>query len=459
MTFHRIKPIKEIASSDRVSMSKRLERDRRLCTYYLYGLNDNIRGIGIISKHHGRYVRDAIPQFITTGYLLCLVINIAGRIFNQKKVVEELDIDRGTKDINCDCGNSKFCYEPVGHHLTIVRDAKLRSLIEGGPSFTEQEMGHNFCHCNAFLNTVVPAVPLSDERAKQIIDKALESSSLKIRNVVSVLTGLMGSGKTWLLSRLFNQEPPNLYTSTGMAEQSLRGLLHHLINIAFISWEPFTHGQILEFLACLFQETLSTSEEMHIPATTKALTTSTPNPTSSSTTESSPSSLTNSFSPMVPVPIPVSGPIPEGSAMKSMLKLVKAPMGYSGQEMLELVHMIDTGGQPELLENLPSLLHHSHLTVLVLNIVFELDKYPSIDYHEEGKRYKRALPSQYTNRQIIQKLASTLQAKRFSQTKDQPSQVLVVATHRDCIPEDELLDRVKNFDQALRNILLPSSNE
>ena len=88
--------------------------------------------------------------------------------------------------------------------------------------------------------------------------------------------------------------------------------------------------------------------------------------------------------------------------MQSMLKLVKAPMGYSGQEMLELVHMIDTGGQPELLENLPSLLHHSHLIVLVLNIMFELDKYPSIDYHEEGKRYKRALPSQYTNRQIIQ---------------------------------------------------------
>ena len=42
----------------------------------------------------------------------------------------------------CDCNTSKYCYEPAGHvitgDLTIVRDAKLRSLIERGPSFREQ---------------------------------------------------------------------------------------------------------------------------------------------------------------------------------------------------------------------------------------------------------------------------------------------------------------------------------
>ena len=42
----------------------------------------------------------------------------------------------------CDCSTSKYCYEPAGHvitgDLTIVRDAELRSLIEKGPSFREQ---------------------------------------------------------------------------------------------------------------------------------------------------------------------------------------------------------------------------------------------------------------------------------------------------------------------------------
>ena len=56
--------------------------------------------------------------------------------------MQELDIDRGTKDMFCDCNTSKYCYEPAGHvitgDLTIVRDTKLRSLIERGPSFREQ---------------------------------------------------------------------------------------------------------------------------------------------------------------------------------------------------------------------------------------------------------------------------------------------------------------------------------
>lgn len=50
-------PIEEIATctSDRVSAStKRLEREdywcRELCTFYPYGLNDNVRKVGNISK-------------------------------------------------------------------------------------------------------------------------------------------------------------------------------------------------------------------------------------------------------------------------------------------------------------------------------------------------------------------------------------------------------------------------
>ena len=125
-----------------------------------------------------------------------------------------------------------------------------------------------------------------------------------------------------------------------------------------------------------------------------------------------------------------------------------------------------------MLENLPSLIHHCHLIVLVLNLMFGLDEHPSIDYHEEGEAYKRALPSQFSNRQIMQKLASTLQAKRFYQQKAfQKEQtqakhssgpcfrLLVVATHRDCVPEGELETRVEAFDQALRDVLLPANNE
>ena len=317
---------------------------------------------------------------------------------------------------------------------------------------------------------------MSDEKAQQIIDKALNSSSLDMRNVVAVITGLMGSGKTWLLSRLFNQLPPDLYTSTGVAERSLRSLLHHMINISLSCWEPFTYDQILEFLACLFHETLRESDVVPFHSEGKvvaSLPTSTPSlllplPSSSPAKETtSPPTAQSS-----PTTVPTSTAATESSTMQSMVSKVKAPKSSSKQEILELIHMIDTGGQPEILENLPSLIHHCHLIVLVLNLMFGLDDHPSIDYHEKGEAYKRALPSQFSNRQIIQKLASTLQAKRFyqqkafqkeqMQTKHSSSpcfRLLVVATHRDCVPEGELETRVRAFDQALRDILLPANNE
>ena len=158
--------------------------------------------------------------------------------------------------------------------------------------------------------------------------------------------------------------------------------------------------------------------------------------------------------------------------MQSIVSKVKAPKCFSSQEILELVHMIDMGGQPEMLENLPSLIHHCHLIVLVLNLMFGLDEHPSINYHEEGEAYKRALHSQYSNKQIMQKLASILQAKRFYQQEAFQNEqmqakhsnnpcfrLLVVATHRDCVPEGELETRVKAFDQALRDVLLPANDE
>ena len=298
---------------------------------------------------------------------------------------------------------------------------------------------------------------MSDERAQEIIDRALEACSLDMRNLVAVITGLMGSGKTWLLSHLFNQLPPELYTSTGVAEASIRSLLHRLANVSADSWEPFSRDQIQQLLARLFQ--LRGVEPSASVAATPASSSSSLPPTSqqsSSTTPATPPAK-RSRGTQEASPASLPSPAPKSSTMQSMVRLVKTAKSSSEvMEILELVHMIDTGGQPELLESVPSLIHHCHLAILVLNLIFGLDEHPSIDYHEEGKTYKRLSPSQYSNRQIMQKLASMLQAKRFSQSEGQCFRLLVVATHKDCVPQGELPARVKAFDQVLRDILLPA---
>ncbi len=58
---------------------------------------------------------------------------IAGTVFNQKKLVEDLNIDIGTT-MCCECNANEYCFGPVGHvvtgDLSIIKDAKLRHLIK-----------------------------------------------------------------------------------------------------------------------------------------------------------------------------------------------------------------------------------------------------------------------------------------------------------------------------------------
>ena len=76
---------------------------------------------------------------------------------------------------------------------------------------------------------------MSDEEAQTIVDRALESGSLRQRNAIAIIVGIMGSGKTRLVHRLFRINPPDRYNSTGVAEKSFRGLMHHIANMD--SWE------------------------------------------------------------------------------------------------------------------------------------------------------------------------------------------------------------------------------
>ena len=71
-----------------------------------------------------RHLKDPVP-IVSYRYTRA----IAGKIFNNKKVVDELHVDVGTVGMKCSCDSSKYKYEPCGHVITgdlsIVRDVKL----------------------------------------------------------------------------------------------------------------------------------------------------------------------------------------------------------------------------------------------------------------------------------------------------------------------------------------------
>ena len=284
---------------------------------------------------------------------------------------------------------------------------------------------------------------ITDERAQEIIDQGLKTSRLNQRQVVAVITGLMGSGKTTLLSRLFNRPPPDIYTSTGLAEQSCRCLLHHIGCMSVGSWRLLSEEDIREFLATLFRAGMTEANLASLSANL-----SSPPPVETSL-ESVPLSTTSSTATEL-CSLPKKSP-----TSQAMVNLVKSTTGSTSQVMLEILHMIDTGGQPELMEVMPSFIHNANLGVLVINCMHDLNGCPAISFHEEGVAYNRKLSSQYTGREIVLKLASTLQAKKSCSTTSSCFRLLVVATHRDCV-EGDVEARILALNRELKSLLLPA---
>ena len=268
----------------------------------------------------------------------------------------------------------------------------------------------------------------------------------------------MGSGKTWLLSRLFDILPPDLYTSTGLAEKSFRGLLHHIGSISPELWKLLSDRDILQCLAPLFLAGMTEADMASLTANLVAMATSddptaTPLPLPAPvSTATSPDTAPQSSPPVPMEPLSLPKESPTGKAMVSLVKTTSGPVR---ELMLELVHMIDTGGQPELMEVMPSLIHNANLAVLVLNLMYGLDERPKMNFHVEGVAYKRSLSTQYTGRQIVLKLASTLEAKKACRKSGIRFRLLVVATHRDCVKGD-VVARIEALNRELRSLLLPA---
>ena len=186
---------------------------------------------------------------------------------------------------------------------------------------------------------------------------------------MAVITGLMGSGKTWLLSRLFNQLPPELlhqhWSGRGLHTQPPPQSRQHVRRLlgAFLprpnpaasrpslpaSWSrAFRFGRSYPSLSFLFPPSHFSAELFHYM-----------DHPSSHPSSTEHQRYTRGLPSISPFTCPQ-----ELHNMQSMVRLVKTAKSSSDvMEMLELVHMIDTGGQPELLESVPSLIHHCHLAI------------------------------------------------------------------------------------------------
>ena len=291
---------------------------------------------------------------------------------------------------------------------------------------------------------------MSDEEAQTIVDQALKTGSIEQMNTVAVVVGIAGSGKTWLISRLFREKPPDRYTSTGVAEQSLRGLMQHIANRK--SFERLSLEKIFKIFASLLQAGLPEADIASLAKNFREE--EEPEPTQHpSEKELSPPE------PSTPEPEPsgTSSPSPSQKSYASeiMINFVQTVPGSKKPALIELIHMIDTGGQPEFMELMPSLIHNSNLTLLVLNLDQSLDEEVQFAFYESDTSFKRPLPSIRTNRQVIHQLARSLQVKQPVHKGKQHFKVSAIGTHRDCVEKKgKLQETLEAMNEEVQSLFM-----
>ena len=259
---------------------------------------------------------------------------------------------------------------------------------------------------------------------QEIIDHALsvDSFSVNKRSVVVAVTGLMGSGKTTLVNCLSESNIRRRKMGNHRTSSSTR-----VINNRVFRMHPFRESDT-EFML----------------------------PFRESDTE------LIAYENICDFPLPVYRPlVTTKPAFSSKLSSLTQQMIHTIQAFkhtLELVHMIDTGGQPELMELMPSLVHNVNLVILVHNLMYHLEEHQPVSFRRKGVTFKRCSSSQYTGRQMFLKLASTLQAKKLCRDAKSPFRLLVVATHSDCVGNN-LKARVAALNRELKSLLLPAFKE
>ena len=327
-------------------------------------------------------------------------------------------------------------------------------------------------HCSTLLllfpSGTVSALPtMSNEEAKAIVQKAKESGVIKQRNIVAVVTGVMGAGKTCFLRRFFKKDIPKAYTSTGVTGEAYRGILRHVANVRTLEYLP--RGRILQLLAPLLQIGVHKGD---VEALAQIFLDARSDPSSSYHSHSTTPSVPG-FHSFTQTQLQTDPPSYHSDVAFQPEPRLQSQVTFSQNQLtslvqnkpkskvlpkslrLELVHMLDTGGQPEFMDTMPSLVHNSDLMILVLDLTQDLDDSPIPSLYKNGTRYEKLNVSRRTNKLIIRQLIRTMQAKRArikGQRKTRSTRFLVVGTHKDCIIRKELPKVLATFDEKLKKI-------
>ena len=148
------------------------------------------------------------------------------------------------------------------------------------------------------------------------------------------------------------------------------------------------------------------------------------------------------------------------TARQDMASLIEASAGKCPVLELQLLHLLDSGGQPQFHEVFPAFIHQTALVILTLKLSETLDAHTEMEFcDEDGKTHKKDCAFLLSNEEILEHQATTLKAISSGPEGDKRMKFAVIGTHKDeeekMIKEGRCKETTAQKNQKLRHLFLP----
>jgi len=258
------------------------------------------------------------------------------------------------------------------------------------------------------------------------------------------VTGAAGSGKSCTMYLVLNEDPPDLRQSTGLVEP-VRALstVVGAAESGSSEWSRVDEDKLVDIVAGAASvtnavklpsvQTSSSPPTLSLPE--KSLSTSLPVETSRNmhAQEQPESSSEAEISQQVSKSEQSSHTEVIDELLIKVAGLLKKPAVDKRQvAKLDFVYFLDSGGQPQFHELLPSFVQSLSNVLFVLKLSEKLSQHPVIEYYQEGKS-TCSYRSPYSHEEIMKHCIRALQPEnRYTKGGSSSSpHVAVVGTHRD----------------------------
>ena len=301
----------------------------------------------------------------------------------------------------------------------------------------------------------------------------MEKGFVTSQDLILVLVGIAGSGKSSFKRVVLDLPLEELRVSTPLAEAGIRNISISRATISDsegIKWENINSEKLLAMVADAVTEVGVPQESSKIPSTADASPSSEPvaslpagspsssdTPTLTSVTQDEMKSRDQRAS---QEPIDSSKMHSSNIAVQEqdrdlefkddpLLPLIRKSKGSRRLLHVRWVYIIDTGGQPQFLQLLPAFIKNISACVCILRLDQNLDDHPLVQYFDtSGKQVGEPYPFEHTNLQVVESCIRTIHSK-CSLNSDKSPGCFVVGTHLDQYEEGKCAETIEEKNERL----------